>query len=134
MAGGAPLPVDRLSQLTPKERDCLRLVLENLSSKQIARQLGISQTSVDTHVRRARAKLGISDRYAAARMVAAWESGASAESAAAGPAPVVVFAPGGFRLPPLAELNLLQRLLLIVVGAIVAALLFGLLLTALAAL
>jgi DNA-binding CsgD family transcriptional regulator len=134
MAEGEPLPVDRLNQLTPKERDCLRLVLENHSSKQIARQLGISQTSVDTHVRRARAKLGIADRYAAARLLATWESGGSVEPAAAGPAPVAVFAPGGFRLPPLAELNLVQRLLLIVAGAIVAALLFGLLLTALAAL
>lgn len=134
MAEGEPPPVERLAQLTPKERDCLRMVLENRSSKQIARELGISQTSVDTHVRRARAKLGISDRYAAARLLAAWETGSAAEHATAGPAPAAVFTPQGLRLPPLAELNLAQRLLLIVAGAIVAALLFGLLLTALAAL
>lgn len=133
MAESDSLPAARLSQLTPKERECLRLVLENRSSKQIARQLGISRTSVDTHVRRARAKLGIKDRHEAARLLELWETGA-VETAAA-PA-LAVPRPQGFslRLPPLEELNIAQRLLLIVAGAIVAALLFGLLLTALAAL
>jgi DNA-binding CsgD family transcriptional regulator len=130
------LPLDRLKLLTPKERECLRLVLENRSSKQIARQLGISQTSVDTHVRRARDKLGIRDRYAAARLLEAWERGAvAAASPAAGPElmPVAVD-PSGLRMPPLSSLNIFQRLALVVAGAIIAALVFGVLLTALSAL
>ncbi|THD77016.1 MAG: LuxR family transcriptional regulator [Phenylobacterium sp.] len=128
--GGAPTG-NRLDQLTPKERECLRLVGENRSSKQIARQLGISQTSVDTHLRRARHKLGIRDRYAAARLLEAQESGGAA--AAAGP--TVAVGPGvGFSIPPLSSLNIVQRLGLIVAGAIAAALLFGLLLSAMAAL
>src|SRR5690606_4082308 len=45
------------------------LVDQHLSSKQIARQLGMSKTSVDTYCDRARRKLGVDDRYAAARLV-----------------------------------------------------------------
>src|SRR5689334_24747944 len=54
--------------LTPRERECLRLVDQHLSSKQIARELGMSKTSVDTYCDRARRKLGVEDRYAAARI------------------------------------------------------------------
>src|SRR5205085_5728940 len=53
--------------LTPRERECLRLVDQHLSSKQIARELGMSKTSVDTYCDRARRKLGVPDRYEAAR-------------------------------------------------------------------
>src|SRR5689334_24493498 len=55
--------------LTPRERECLRLVDQHLSSKQIARELGMSKTSVDTYCDRARRKLGVDDRYAAARLL-----------------------------------------------------------------
>jgi DNA-binding CsgD family transcriptional regulator len=134
MSGGGGPASDRLDALTPKERECLRLVAENLSSKQIARQLGISQTSVDTHVRRARQKLDIKDRYAAARLLEAREQGAAEVAVPPLAAPVVPGAAVAFRVPPLASLNIVQRLLLIVAGAIAAALLFGLLLSAMAAL
>nr|QQZ50614.1 hypothetical protein JKL49_03725 [Phenylobacterium glaciei] len=40
----------------------------HLSSKQIARELGMSKTSVDTYCDRARRKLGVDDRYAARRL------------------------------------------------------------------
>ena len=130
--GGGPEPLDGL---TPKERACLRLVLENLSSKQIARELGISQTSVDTHLRRAREKLGIRDRYAAARLLEAHEQAEAGDSALAAPRRPSGAGEGlSLRVPPLSSLGVGQRLLLIVAGAIAAALLFGLLLSALAAL
>ncbi len=45
---------DPVGLLTPRERECLRLVDQHLSSKQIARQLGMSKTSVDTYCARAR--------------------------------------------------------------------------------
>ena len=54
--------------LTPRERECLRLVDQHLSSKQIARELGMSKTSVDTYCDRARRKLGVNDRYEAAKL------------------------------------------------------------------
>src|ERR1700712_305682 len=59
---------DAVERLTPRERECLRLVDRHLSSKQIARELGMSKTSVDTYCDRARRKLGVEDRYAAARL------------------------------------------------------------------
>src|ERR1044072_2426172 len=55
--------------LTPRERECLRLVDQHFSSKQIARELGMSKTSVDTYCDRARRKLGVPDRYEAARLL-----------------------------------------------------------------
>src|SRR5205085_352132 len=57
--------------LTQRERECLRLVDQHLSSKQIARELGMSKTSVDTYCDRARRKLGVPDRYEAARLLRA---------------------------------------------------------------
>jgi len=128
-------PVSRLHLLTPKERDCLRLVMERRSSKQIARQLGISRTSVDTYVRRAREKLGLKDRYAAARLLEAWQRGEVLTAEPEGAPPSAAGANGfTLRIPPLATLNTLQRLGLIVGGAIAAALIFGVVLTAMAAL
>ena len=60
---------DPLSRLTAQERECLRLVAEQRSSKEIAQALGISKASVDTYCNRARAKLGVGSRREAARMV-----------------------------------------------------------------
>jgi DNA-binding CsgD family transcriptional regulator len=59
-------PIDLLTQ---RERDCLRLVDQHLSSKQIARELGMSKTSVDTYCDRARRKLGVDDRFKAAKLL-----------------------------------------------------------------
>src|SRR5437763_7222031 len=101
-------PADRaLRLLSPREKDCLRLVFENHSSKEIARRLGISQTSVDTHVRNARAKLGVSDRYEAARRLYAFEQAPPAPvddaPAQAGPAHPPARLRGRFQPPPLEE-------------------------------
>src|ERR1700744_4162884 len=60
---------DPVGLLTPRERECLRLVDQHLSSKEIARELGMSKTSVDTYCDRARRKLGVPDRYEAARLL-----------------------------------------------------------------
>src|SRR5436305_6816763 len=60
---------DPVGLLTPRERECLRLVDQHLSSKQIARELGMSKTSVDTYCDRARRKLGVDDRFQAARLL-----------------------------------------------------------------
>jgi DNA-binding CsgD family transcriptional regulator len=59
--------------LTPRERECLRLVDQHLTSKEIARQLGISKYTVDTHLDNARQRLGVDTRYDAARLVAAYD-------------------------------------------------------------
>ncbi len=51
------VPDERFELLSARERDCLRLVLQNLSSKQIARMLGISQIHVAVLLHRTRKQL-----------------------------------------------------------------------------
>ena len=60
-------PVARLSQ---GQLDCLRLVDEHLSSKEIAVELGISSHTVDQRIRGALQILGVERRSHAARKVA----------------------------------------------------------------
>ena len=52
--------------LTPRERDVLRLVVEGLANKQIAQRLRIGEKTVKTHVSRVLAKHGVADRTQAA--------------------------------------------------------------------
>jgi DNA-binding CsgD family transcriptional regulator len=130
-----------LASLTPKERECLRLVLENRSSKDIARRLGILHTSVDTHVRRARAKLGVRDRYAAARLLEQWERKNGAPTAIVPPTvppppPLEPPRPSDARvdlggiIPPLETLGVQARIALVVLTATFMALIFGIVLNA----
>ena len=58
-----------IDSLTPKERDCLRLVAPDRKSAVIAAHLGIAVPTVETHHRSARAKLGGVNRFVAARML-----------------------------------------------------------------
>lgn len=51
--------------LTGRQLDCMRLVKAGLSSKQIARELGISPRTVDDHVAAALDTLGVPSRMAA---------------------------------------------------------------------
>ena len=60
----------RVAKLTPGQLDCLRLVDQHLSSKEIAGELKISPHTVDQRVRQALAILGVERRAQAARIVA----------------------------------------------------------------
>ena len=60
----------RVARLTPGQLDCLRLVDQLLSSKEIALALHISSHTVDQRVRQALATLGVERRAQAARIVA----------------------------------------------------------------
>ena len=64
---------ERLSQLTEGQLACLRLVSRHLTSKQIARKLGISKDTVDQRLDRARRTLGVANRYEAATALADYE-------------------------------------------------------------
>jgi DNA-binding CsgD family transcriptional regulator len=70
-----PLPhsadpvADRVARLTPGQLDCLRLVDQHLSSKEISAELGISSHTVDQRIRQALAILGVQRRAQAARIV-----------------------------------------------------------------
>jgi RNA polymerase sigma factor (sigma-70 family) len=61
------LPIDainnELDQLTPRERDVLRLIARGYSYKEIARDLSISPKTVETHVSAVLRKLQLSSRH-----------------------------------------------------------------------
>jgi DNA-binding NarL/FixJ family response regulator len=63
----AQIPLDavdpELDQLTPRERDVLRLIARGYAYKEIARQLSISTKTVETHVSSVLRKLQLSNRY-----------------------------------------------------------------------
>jgi two-component system, NarL family, response regulator LiaR len=61
-AGEAP----REEQLTPREREVLALIAKGMPNKLIARELGIAEKTVKTHVGHVLAKLGVTDRTQAA--------------------------------------------------------------------
>ena len=62
--------VDRVAKLTPGQLECLQLVAQHLSSKEIAVELGISPHTVDQRIRQALHILQVPRRSQAARLVA----------------------------------------------------------------
>jgi len=60
----------RIAKLTEGQLDCLRLVDQHLSSKEIATELGISPHTVDQRIRQALHTLAVERRAQAARLVA----------------------------------------------------------------
>ncbi len=72
---------DRIQKLTDAQRVCLRMVLMHLSSKDIARELGISPHTVDQRLRMAIQTLGVANRFEAARILARYESQTPYQSA-----------------------------------------------------
>jgi len=55
----------QLERLTPREKEVLRLMAEGTSSREIARKLGISYTTVRTHIRSLGSKLGVHSKLEA---------------------------------------------------------------------
>ncbi len=64
------LAATRVARLTAGQLDCLRLVDQHLSSKEIATELNISPHTVDQRIRVALHVLGVERRSQAARLVA----------------------------------------------------------------
>jgi DNA-binding NarL/FixJ family response regulator len=55
----------QLESLTPREKEVLRLMAEGISSREIAKKLGISYTTVRTHIRSLGSKLGVHSKLEA---------------------------------------------------------------------
>ncbi|ASK89877.1 helix-turn-helix domain-containing protein [Sphingorhabdus sp. SMR4y] len=65
------MALSNIDRLNDGQRDCLRLVLAHLNSKEIARELGISPHTVDQRLRTAMRILNVPSRFEAARKFAA---------------------------------------------------------------
>src|ERR1043165_5226129 len=65
-AGGKPSEVEKLLELSPRERQILELLAEGLRVKEIADRLQLSPATVHTHVRNATPKLEATPRPGAA--------------------------------------------------------------------
>jgi DNA-binding CsgD family transcriptional regulator len=83
----------RVKLLTEGERECLRLVYQHMTSKDIARQLGVSHHAVDMRLRQAIRKLEVVSRIDAARALIAEEGISSTESMATDYQPLIYQAP-----------------------------------------
>lgn len=68
-AAAAP-PLDPLDALSPREREIVDLIARGDSNKQIARELGIAETTVKIHVQHLLRKLNLDSRVQAAVLVA----------------------------------------------------------------
>lgn len=64
-----------VEKLTDRQKDCLRLVAQGFTSKEIGRLLDLSPSTVDNHVTAAVQQLGAPNRGAAARALAETEVG-----------------------------------------------------------
>ena len=63
-AGDLPAPVDpELDQLTPREREVMRLIARGYSYKEVAARLSLSVKTVETHVSSVLRKLQLSSRH-----------------------------------------------------------------------
>ncbi len=60
-----PLP-EIYASLSPRQAEVLRLLVQGRSNKEIARELGVVEDTVKTHVRHILAKLGVQSRTQAA--------------------------------------------------------------------
>ena len=68
------MDADRFARLAPRHRECLRLVRQLKSSKQIAVELGIAPGTVDGYLTEAAEIIGVRGRAAAANALAEHEA------------------------------------------------------------
>lgn len=64
---------DGISALTERQRQCILLVSKGFTSKEIARSLNISPSTVDNHIRAVIVQIGAVNRVDAARIVEEWD-------------------------------------------------------------
>jgi DNA-binding CsgD family transcriptional regulator len=78
-----PVEAAQIAELTPREREVLRLIARGYSNAEIAEAFSISEGTVKTHVKRLLGKLGLRDRTQA--VVFAYEVGFATPSHVATP-------------------------------------------------
>jgi DNA-binding CsgD family transcriptional regulator len=70
----ATMNLPPIHRLTERQKDCLRLVAQGYTSKEIGRQLDLSPSTVDNHILAATQALEAPSRAEAARMLASSEA------------------------------------------------------------
>lgn len=73
MLRGSIIDAERIDKLTDGQKQCLRLVGQLKTSKEIARELGISPHTVDQRIKVAIRMLGVEGRADAARLLAEYD-------------------------------------------------------------
>jgi DNA-binding CsgD family transcriptional regulator len=63
-----PTDLSATDRLSERQKQCLELVADGYTSKQIARQLNLSPSTVDNHLNAALERLGVDSRALAARI------------------------------------------------------------------
>ena len=63
----------KIGRLTDRQKDCLRLVGQGYTSKQIGPRLGITHVTVDNYIRKALELLQVENRAVAARLLVSHE-------------------------------------------------------------
>jgi DNA-binding CsgD family transcriptional regulator len=97
------MEAERVDRLTEGQRECLRRVLRHQTSKDIARELGISPHTVDQRLRIAAKTLGVASRIEAARLLALHEDlGPAAYQPAVYQAPDIAGSPASAFVPDVA--------------------------------
>jgi DNA-binding CsgD family transcriptional regulator len=71
--GGMQMDPQQLSRLTDRQKDCLRLVAQGFTSKEIGRLLDLSPSTVDNHITTAVQALELPSRGEAARALTGFE-------------------------------------------------------------
>lgn len=92
---------DAVTRLTAGQRDCLRLVLCHMTSKDIARTLDVSPHTVDMRLRTAMRILGVASRIEAARLLVEREGPLQGDLPAYQP---LIYQPPEIAEPPLAAM------------------------------
>lgn len=69
------LMAERIGSLSARQCEVLRLVSRDRNSKEIGRELGLSDETVRNHIKAATRRLGVSSRFDAARLLRLHEQG-----------------------------------------------------------
>lgn len=86
------------ARLSERQRQCLDLVGQGFTSKEIGRQIGLSPSTVDNHIRAALERLNLTDRATAARALQALDA---QQESNLHPPQAQQHLPSLFALPPL---------------------------------